>query len=495
MNGWRRKIRAWAAWAGMAAVLIAFPVFLHGAAAADGDAEAGSSAGSVEAASPDRTPASRTGTGVPGYTLEAAIRDAHRTSLPVEIARWEKAKWEGKEKEARWANWWPMMRLDAFFTFPVPEIALADRNDISSLTPGSQFGTFRLGDWGYLARARFEAAWPIYTFGKLQGAQDAAEAAAEAAGHYVDVVRLKVSLDVVQAYIGALAAHEGVGMAGDVAESLDSALGEIRESLDRGEDEYTDQDLFQLEYYRSQIETRRIQAVQDRAVAMRALRWLTGRETLEADQLDPRPFDQLPESLLTPLRYAGLAARSRPEIRALAAAARARKHLLEVQKAFRYPDFALTAVLQGAKSNAVTDVVNPFLRDDFNFFEGGAGLAMRYDLDIPLKEARIDAMEAEWMKAETELVLAKRAIELEVMMDAERASEYLDKLRANKRAMDFAKKWAASVEASRDVGVMDVKDTRDALIAYARSQAAWLGARYRYGVAYYKLHFSTTGGM
>src|SRR6218665_804392 len=126
------------------------------------------------ASPPAHPPASAAGAGSrEPLTLERLVQRARSQDARVEEARAELRRFEALLRQANWA-WFPKFETRVGFGGPVPE-ARNDGLGGPPTTEASLEGDFNFGRMGVTAFAESNAVLPLYTFGKLQALEEAAE--------------------------------------------------------------------------------------------------------------------------------------------------------------------------------------------------------------------------------------------------------------------------------------------------------------------------------
>lgn len=334
--------------------------------------------------------------------------------------------------------------------------------------------------WHPVLGLQVEGVVPLWTFGKLPAARDAARAGIQAAEADRQRVRAQLRHDVRRAYFA-------LQLALDLRQMLDEGLPAIREAAARleeqiaeGDPEVDAMDRWRLQAALAEIEARSadIQRLED--TARGALRILTGvREVripecpIEAVEIELQPLE----------RYARGAAEDRPEVRMLDAAVRARQASLAVAQAGFFPDIAFAYSFGTTWSPGITDQTNPFVVDQANYTSIAAGLVMRWSLDLWGNAYRVDRESALLTDMRERSEEAGRGIELEVT-DAYRAVE------AASRQVDTwgrghreTRAWFVAAAQGREIGTVETRDLVDAVRAYFTARYSHLQAIHDRNVA------------
>ena len=145
---------------------------------------------------------------------------------------------------------------------------------------------------------------PLYTFGKLEHYEDAAEANVRVKHGDVQLQRNATVLEVKKAYYGYLAARDGVLMLEDVSKRVNKAIDLVQEWLDEGKGDVNQSDLYALQSGAALVAKYQVQTEALQKVALDGLKVLTGvplESELEVADRRLRPLD-LPQSPLQELQ-------------------------------------------------------------------------------------------------------------------------------------------------------------------------------------------------
>ena len=423
--------------------------------------------------------ASRAAESTTPLTLEELLRAALAYDGRVLAAAAELDAYRARYDEAS-RSWFPKIVLEAAFGGPVSEFRL-DRTkcgdppeqDCVWVTPGSKHGTYDFSNMSFAVGGKIEGVLPLYTFGKLSGAKDAANAGVQAGEAGVARARQDVALEVRRAYYGWLLATSAVDILADGQSKIKEAEDKLVKMLDEDNEEVSDRDLFKLRYYASQVEAMMIQARQGQEISLAALRFLTGLEDLGTDLGQGlATMELIAEEAPTPNRAALIqrAIQIRPELRQLRAAHLASAALVGIQEASFYPDFFLTGYFKGSYSPAQEYIENSLLVSSLTNYGGGVALGMRITLDIPQKLAQLSRVRAEYSKVSAQLRQAEEAVGLEIDKRLSDLQAALANLKAMRKGQRAAKAWMNANMMDYGVGITNTRDLLDSLAAHAKSR-------------------------
>jgi outer membrane protein TolC len=317
--------------------------------------------------------------------LDAAVALAMDRSDELRIRRAEAAAAGVDESLARALRILPEAQATVVVG-PAP----AARGDVVS-SPDSNRSLKDLGPFG---RIDVTAVQPLYTWGRLDAAADAAAAGRRARLELVGDTEGQLRLRVVQLFGGVELAKRLLALAEDVQKALGTARTHVDDALASRSGEVTLSDKHRLEVFSALVAVRAAEAAKGKAQARIGLAATLG--------LDPAALVLVEQPLPTEPGGAadGAVARAdalarRHDLRALDEAIRAREAEIVAEEAALKPQlFAAGQVSLGYAPNRDVQK-NPWVRDEFNAFTVGVVLGVRQDLAIPLRSAQARKAAAE----------------------------------------------------------------------------------------------------
>jgi outer membrane protein TolC len=405
-----------------------------------------------------------------GWTLEEVLAAARAQDPRVAMEEAGVAFARARLEEVEW-SWFPAFETTLVGGGPVPE-ARQVGSSFDDITPASRLGDLDFGQMGYLIRADAKGALPIYTFGKLTAAQEAATRGVEVARASADRARDGAARDAARAFFGWQIATEGLRGLDEAESALATLRTAVEKLVQQGSAQVERSDLLKLDYLALELKAQRAVAQRGRDVALEGVRLLTGRRDIalaEGALTVPSPLPAM-DDLKRRARDV------RPEVRMVRSGVAAHTQLLELQKAMRWPDIALVGFVTLAYSNATTKQTNPFAYDPYNQRDAGVGLLLRHTWDFPQKAARAQQALAELSRVEAQGTLLDRGIDLEVN-DAYTA---FDEARARAAALldqeAAARRWLTAASAAFDTGLGPLRDVLESALLYGRARVERLRA-------------------
>jgi outer membrane protein TolC len=434
------------------------------------------------------------------YTLTELVDMARKGNPGIMAGGAAAEAMEFQASEAR-RFWFPSGELTSFVA-PVPRIECrsAHQNRIginpADGTPGDQatdcVSTNKdpLHDPGILGnlkgvwwRTDVKLIQPIFEFGKIAAGVDAAEAGVAALRHKQEGAAFDVELNVKKAYWGRKLARElldalaeGSGYVGDAQKKIDK-------QLEDGSGNVTVTDKLRLRTVRAEVDARTLETKRLGELALLGLRTLIGNDApadLDVDEEALEPLE-IPER---PLSYYQEQARlSRPEVRALDFALKAKYSLSDLERRREYPDLVLIGTASYGYAPTIDAPKNAFANNPFNTIGAGISAALRVPLDLGPKFARAGRVRAEAIEVDHRRREALGGIALEVSKAYGEVNEARARVAAVRTGERAGKAWVTAVAQNFAIGLAEARDFSDALLAFFTMRARYLQSVYDLNVA------------
>ena len=409
-------------------------------------------------------------------TLAECLALADRNFPNLWAARARLAYTHAQLEEARWTPWFQWSAQSTFGVLPLlqgtveyPQATLSSRN-ITGL--GNLHPFFGFGISGVV---------PLYTFGKIETALDAAEANVRVSEWDMEKWRQQMRMDVRRAYYGLQLARDAEYVIDDAKGRLDKGIQGIREKIAKGDPNVGDVDRLRLETFRQEITAQSLQAPKNQAYALAALRFMTGVQT-NFDIVD-EPLKPPDRPLVTIVQYLEAARILRPDVNMARAGVIARKRLVEYNRAKLFPDIGLGLGADFLSTPSAVPQQNAFASDPFNHFYYYFGFGLKWSLDLLPQAARTQQAEAQLEETRA----LERAALGNAMFEVEKA--YADAVEAKTRVETWdkaeheTKEWISIVQDHIDLGTWDERSLMEPLRAYGNARMQHLYALMDYNIA------------
>ncbi len=291
---------------------------------------------------------------------------------------------------------------------------------------------------------------PLYTFGKIGSALDAAQANVRVSEWDMEKWRQTMRMDVRRAYYGLQLGRDVEYIANDAVSRLDKAVQGIKDKMAKGDATVGDVNRLALETYKQEIVAQSLQAPKGEAYALAGLRFLTGVEA-GFDVVD-EPLKRPDHPLVDIAQYLEAARILRPDVNMARAGIVARKALVDYNRARLFPDFGLGLGADFISTPSAVPQNDIYASDPFNHFYYYFALGMRWSLDLLPQAARTQQAEAQLEETRALERLALGNAEFEVEKAYADAVEAKGREETWDKAEHLTKQWIATVQDHIDLG-------------------------------------------
>jgi len=346
-------------------------------------------------------------------------------------------------------------------------------------------------DLGPFTRGELEIVQPLYTFGRLDSEIRAAGHGIEARRAATHNARDTTIATVKELYYNLVFSRQIKELLDEVQENFAKALATAEKRLEAGEGVITQQDILKLRIGLAGV-TREVYTL-ERAIAVTRAALMRQLGMALEDDFDVAETRLEPVTLqLQPLaQYLEQAGVHRPDIAQLEAGLAARQARLEAARSAYYPSIFLAGGLRYAVAPNRDKQESPFAKDDFNLFEGGAVLGLRWQLDVWMTHARVEERLAELSQVEVQKHNATSGIALDIQRRYLEVQESQQKIEAAQTARRAVRALLATTLANFELGIGEGKEVFENLGLYARIVSDYYTTVRDYNIAAAKLTQAT----
>jgi outer membrane protein len=401
----------------------------------------------------------------------------------VQIAEGDRDSAEARKDEADAARF-PHIKATAFATIS-PKIECTENalgSAFTNLCLTTEPTNFAFNFSGFYGTAELDLTQPVWTFGKITHAREAARAGLDAQRALANEAAGDVAVDAARAYWGLKLAREVGGMLDDGIEEIEKA----KKDFD-AKKEATITDRQRVAVLLSEAKAQRTEAAQGEGEALAGLRAVTGLPDADIDDGELVAIDHpVPEAAAI-----ASAAHARPQRVAASAGAKAGDELAAFEAAQYFPDIALvgSAVISGAQG--VQEPPSAFAYDPYRRTGAGLGVGVQWTIEPWNTKARTARARADAKRLHAQAALA----DIGATYDAENArvdaATAHDRLAAANEGEKAARTWLASVLQNEAIGTAESRDLADAYIAWFQMRARWAQAVFQWNVAVVRLGRAT----
>ena len=408
------------------------------------------------------------------FDLAGCIRQALRANPKIAEAGWDVKEADLQLKSAKFAR--------------TPTIELFNRSGIAKDAIGDGLTGEELdNEYGPFNRLNVMFTLPIYTFGRIShgihaagenlGSQKAAQA--KTVGDLL--------LDVHRRYYGHILARQMLATTDSIRENFAEAYEVAEERLHTGDALVTETDALKLKVGLAVVTGNLYTVQREVRVSKAGLREIMGLADglafeIHEERLDPVAFDAKPIS-----DYINQAMETNPDIAQIRAAVSAEEARYRAERSRYYPTFLALGGLRHGVAPGRDDQDNPFLNDEYNFFNAGVYLGIKWNLDFWQTHTDVDERRVGYLRMQSRLEKAKNAITLLVEDKYHRYMERKNNLEASFEAKKAGRALLFLNLTSFKLGIGSGKDVFDALSLNARVDGDYYKAIFDYNVAVVEL--------
>jgi len=415
-------------------------------------------------------------TGTHAYTLAECLALTEHNHPSLWAARARLAYVHGQLDEAKWTPFWQWTANAGASVLP----PITGTSVYTSSSPTSRNVSLTDG-LEPIVHFDLNGVIPLYTFGKITAAKEAATAGVRVSEWDLEKTRQQARMDVRRAYYGLLVARDATYLATEISHELEKAIKSVRDKLAKDDKSVTEVDALRLEVLKEEITARGGDATRGESVATAALRFLTGVES--GFDIPDEPIKPPTTPLAPVVRYLAAARVFRPEVNMARAGVAARKAQVDFARAKLLPDIGIALGTDYTRAPSATTQSTAWAFDPFNHFYYTVGLGARWSLDLMPAYARMNQAQSqlEETRALERLALGGLAVEVETAYAA--VVEARGREEAWSRAEHKSKQWIATVNGQMDLGTADEKALTEPLKAYINARAMHLVAIMDYNLA------------
>ncbi len=400
--------------------------------------------------------------------FDGAVALAAQNADELAIQRAELAAAQADLAIARAARLLPSATL-TFLAGPVPE---AHGNILAADTSSRS-----LRGLGPFVRTDVEVIQPLFTWGRLDAARDAATAGVKAREILVTDKAAELRVRIAQLFWGETLARKLLSIASDVEKSLADVDKKLDELLKSGDESVKPADRYRLDVYKATLRKRKAEAEKGAELAHGGLAATIGLPS-SGVTLRELPLPLEPGELPELARAQEQAERRRPDLRALDQAIAARDGEVRATHGAMLPQFFVAGTFSFAYAPNRTPQFNPWINDTFNHVGGGVAFGFKQDLALPLliTQARKASAQREVLLRQRDGLARLVTVQVEAAVSEVRAAR--ERLLAAMSALTSGKAWFRSAGLDFEAGVGEPKDVLEAYAGYIELQVDQQQAAY-----------------
>ena len=414
------------------------------------------------------------------YSLQELIDKALSLNAEIGAAQWRLERAVARQRQARGARILPRLRLESENGL-VPEA----RGDVFN-PPADTTGIRPLGPFN---RTELEFVQPLYAFGKFSSLMRAVEAGISVEEAALKEKRLEIALGTKSYFYGVLLAQDLRQLAAELHRELTGKQKELA-----GDPAIPLSSHYKVKLALLELSRQEREAAGQLELARAALAWNVGLTQGEPLQLDAEWLEPV-KAEVPPLEILIDRALSvRPDWQGLQAGIRAKKSLRDAARSAYYPQIFLAGGLRYAVAPHRTDQRNPFVKDGFNYFNGGVFIGLRQSFEWGLLGGQLAQARAEYQ----ELLARKRGVSQAIRLDVKRAygdfQKAHDALSTELGKRKLTRQWLRLAKEEYELDPGELKELISAFEAWAQTEQDYFRAIYDHNLSLARLE-KVSGGL
>ena len=412
------------------------------------------------------------------YNLEGCVRMALASSPSIQAAETDLEIAQNRLSQVHAARFLP--HLDFTWIFgPSPE---ARGDALTGVSNWRQMGVF--------TRTELSLVQPLFTFGKLDAALEAASGGIGAQRAGLKRTRFDLERQVARAYYLLLLADQLRDLANESREEIGRARRTIVEKLEGDTGDFTYTDLHRIDRFVYDVEENANKVVKSQALARSALRILLGLS--ESDSLTLADGKLKPVDVrIRPLEYYLSLAEGRPDLGQLREGLRVRSAQVRAVRTDLFPQVFLAGQFKYGYAPNRDRQRNPFLKDEFNVTQLGAVLGFRQSLSFASTRGKVKEARLAYEKLSYQAQLAVQGARLEIESAYRSLVEAEANIRAAREARRATRRWFVSARDGFNAGLEEAGEMVDAVKEYGVIRARYYQSVLEFNLAWVALRRAT----
>lgn len=319
------------------------------------------------------------------------------------------------------------------------------------------------GNWAIYTRADVTAIQPIFSWGALKNAVEAAKSAAIAAQAQFEGKKSDLKIRLFDLYQSYQLTNEILNLLDEAKNKINEIQDKIEEKKDDPDSDIDESDIYKFKVYQSEFDMRAAEVEKNAEMTQRIWNYVLQAKDSTVYVPDNYFLDQVPQELKQLDYYRMNALSNRSEIEAIQAGINAAEYGMKATKMKNYPTLFLGLTGSYANTPNRPRQSNPFIINSTNYASAAVGFGIRQNLDFLSMKADVDKSKIQYKQAKYLKDAAVDGIVLDINQAYKDAA--LSKVKVNKtdEALVTSKKWLRQEQLDYDFGIGETKDLIDAM--------------------------------
>jgi outer membrane protein len=324
---------------------------------------------------------------------------------------------------------------------------------------------------------------PIYTWGAIRSAVDAARSGAIAAREQYQIEQTKFEIRLYELYYARLLSLELKRILIDARKTFDDAERRLQVMIDDGDPDLEDSEVYKLKIFKQEFLARAEEVEQNDAFLAATWNLVLGNESRTLFMPEDRFLDPREELVTDPVDgFTSAAVSNRPETKALDAAVNAAFAGWRAQKALQLPSVFLGL---GAEYVYTPRPIQqqPLFGNRYNYINLVYSFGLRQNLNFASMSQKMEKSRLQYRQAQ----YSRDAVVTGVMLDAN--DKYKNAILAQRRietsseALQTSKEWLQQEQIDYDLGLGEVKNLVEAVKTNLELEVQYLQRVFEFNVS------------
>ncbi len=318
-------------------------------------------------------------------------------------------------------------------------------------------------DWAIFTKFRVSAVQPLFTWGAINKAVEAAKLGAEATQYSFDAKKADLEIRLFDLYYSYVLAVEIERLLVEAQDKVNQIGQQIDDMQEKGDADLDESEVFKFQIYKSEFQIQKAEVMENMNFVRETWNYVLRNDKNTVYEPEVRFLDPIASNIQSVQFYQDAAFNNRPELKALKVGAEATETFISSMKKQNLPGLYLGGYINFANTPNRPRQSNPFIQNSTNLFNGGFGFTIRQNLSIFSMKANIERSKIELKKVSYAREAAKDGILLQVNNDYKTASLADVKVKQTDEALITSKRWLRQEQLDYDFGMGEVKDLIDAM--------------------------------
>lgn len=394
--------------------------------------------------------------------LNTFLQKAKQNSGQIKYERQNVALAENRIDQAKAQRFLPNLNFDSQHGL-VPGV----ESDNPNLEPDEYYLDPNLrndwSNWAIYTRFQISVAQPVFTWGAIGKAVEAAKLAAEAAEYGFDAKQSEFELRLFDLYYSYVLALEIERLLEEAQDKINQVERQINKMKEEGSAELDESEVFKFEIYKSEFEIQKTEVYENMRFVKETWNYALRNEEGVIYEPSIQFLDPISSEIESIDFYQNAAFNNRPELKALQKGKEATETYISSLKRQNLPGLFLGGYVNFANTPNRPRQSNPFIQNSTNLFTGGFGFTIRQKLNFFSIKADLERSKIELKRAELAKEAAQDGVLLEVNNQYQEAAVANVKVKQTDEALVTSKKWLRQEQLDYDFGMGEVKDLIDAM--------------------------------